>query len=652
MASVAPGIFLYGTTEPVTEPRRLQAGKLSVELEAGNLRHICYAGREIIRAISFIVRDRDWGTCAAQISDLVVTDNAERFEVRYRADIEHRDQRLTYTARIVGTPAALNFSAQAQAVAGFETNRTGFVILHPLDGVVGCAATVEHSDGRVEHTCFPELISPLQPMLDMRAISHEPTPGLRVHCRMDGDVFEMEDQRNWTDASYKTYVRPLALPWPYTVKPGEPVEQAITLTIDDTMTAPPPAAAESISLTIGAPSAMRLPSLGIGLSQYELADTQAQLARLVPLQPRHVVYHHDPRVSSAADLAQAADLIQALGAEPWLEGVVTSVADFENEIAALGQVLTQLAAPFEVVLVSPAADLKATLPGSPWPPAAPLVELYRAARRAFPQARLGGGMFSYFTELNRKRPPLENIDLLTFTTTAILHAGDDATVIENLASLPSLTATVRHIAADKPFVVGPSAIGMRMNPYGDAPVRNLANTRQAMNENDPRQRGLLGAAWALGYVAQMAHGGAQAVALGGTTGAQGVLAIPQAWPQPYFDALIDKTTGGYFPIFHVQRLLAQFAGRTLLEATTSSQHVAVLAFRSDNTTTVLLANLCPAPITIALPSNMTHLCVLDTAHFEQACQRADFFTTLAPAAGKQLTLSAYAVAHAVLIGSH
>ena len=28
-------------------------------------------------------------------------------------------------------------------------------------------------------------------------------------------IFEMEDQRNWTDASYKTCVRPLALPWPY-----------------------------------------------------------------------------------------------------------------------------------------------------------------------------------------------------------------------------------------------------------------------------------------------------------------------------------------------------------------------------------------------------------------------------------------------------
>ena len=29
---------------------------------------------------------------------------------------------------------------------------------------------------------------------------------------MSGDSFEMEDHRNWTDASFKTYVRPLALP--------------------------------------------------------------------------------------------------------------------------------------------------------------------------------------------------------------------------------------------------------------------------------------------------------------------------------------------------------------------------------------------------------------------------------------------------------
>ena len=62
---------------------------------------------------------------------------------------------------------------------------------------------------------FPELIDPWQPFKDMRAITHEVRPGVSAECRMEGDIFEMEDQRNWSDASYKTYVRPLALPWPY-----------------------------------------------------------------------------------------------------------------------------------------------------------------------------------------------------------------------------------------------------------------------------------------------------------------------------------------------------------------------------------------------------------------------------------------------------
>jgi len=649
MNVISPAVCLTGTEEPVATPTRLCAGVLSAELEAGNLRHIRHAGREVIRAISFIVRDRDWGTCSAHIRDLHISENTGCFEVTYDADIEHRGQRLTYNARISGTPDTLTFHAQAAALTDFETNRTGFVILHPLEGVVGCVATVEHADGSIEETCFPELISPLQPMLNMRAISHEPAPGLRVRCEMAGDVFEMEDQRNWTDASYKTYVRPLALPWPYVIRQGDTVVQTITLTIADTQAVIVPEATATIALAIGAPTRTRLPPIGVGLCQAELADTDTHKTQLASLQPRHVIYHYDPRTNNRDDLAQAANLIQTLAAEPWLEAVITSLEDFEQELTELGQTHARLDTPFKVILVSPAVDLKATLPGSPWPPVPPLSDLYRAARRAFPGVRLGGGMFSYFTELNRKRPPVDDIDLVTFTTTAILHAGDDATVIENLASLPSLTASVRQIANGKPFVVGPSAIGMRMNPYGDAPVRNLANTREAMNENDPRQRGLLGAAWALAYVAQMTHGGAQAITLGGTTGAQGVLAVPQPWPQPYFDEAL-KEGATYFPIFHVQRLLARLSGCTLLDTAISSPDVAALAFRPDGETiTVLLANLTPESVVIALPDGMTGLRVLDTAHFGEATRHADFFDTPSPATGKQLTLPAYAVARVALM---
>ena len=54
----------------------------------------------------------------------------------------------------------------------------------------------------------------------------EAAPGLRARVRMEGDAFEMEDQRQWGDASLKTYNRPLALPWPYAIRNGVELRQA------------------------------------------------------------------------------------------------------------------------------------------------------------------------------------------------------------------------------------------------------------------------------------------------------------------------------------------------------------------------------------------------------------------------------------------
>jgi len=54
---------------------------------------------------------------------------------------------------------------------------------------------------------------------------------------MEGDSFEMEDQRNWTDASYKTYLRPLGLPFSYTSMRGEDIEQSVTISFSGKSTA-------------------------------------------------------------------------------------------------------------------------------------------------------------------------------------------------------------------------------------------------------------------------------------------------------------------------------------------------------------------------------------------------------------------------------
>src|SRR6187551_42108 len=43
----------------------------------------------------------------------------------------------------------------------------------------------------------------------------------------EGDIFETEDQRNWSDASYKTFCTPLSKPFPVQLRRGEKVHQKV-----------------------------------------------------------------------------------------------------------------------------------------------------------------------------------------------------------------------------------------------------------------------------------------------------------------------------------------------------------------------------------------------------------------------------------------
>jgi hypothetical protein len=631
-------IRLFGTDEPVTPLRILKAGALTAELDTGNLRHIRYAGVEIIRAVSFIVRDRNWGTYNPVISDLVVDERADGFTVTYKALALDDNQAFRYQARIEGSAdGTLDFSAEGHAETPFLTNRTGFVVLHPIAGVSGRPVTIEHVDGSIVESRFPDIINPIQPMMELRALTHEAAPGLKVTCRMEGDTYEMEDQRNWTDASYKTYVRPLALPWPYTLPKDETIRQSVQVSVAGSLPAAADAGAGKV--TLGARIGT-VPPLGLGLDPSEITDTIAHADTLGLVGAKVLVGYYDP--SLGHDRATIAGIIvaaRAIGAEPWLEAVVQSVDDFEAEITALGQLVATMGSPFPTVLLSPLPDLKCTLPGSVWPPAPPPRDFFSVARKAFPKARLGGGMFSLFTEMNRKRPPVDLIDLVSFTTTAMLHAGDDISVTETLETLPSVALSAAGIAGDKPFAVGPSAIGMRMNPYGEAPFANPRNIRQAINFNDPRHRGLLGAAWALGFFARFAAGGAATITLGGTTGAFGLVSVAQDWPQPWFD---DK--GGVFPMFHVLRGMARLAGKPL-RAVEAPDTIEAIAAETGDGVELWLANRTGAEQSVTLPGTPRTLFLLDADSFVAATADRDALDHLTkPFHEATLKLAPYALA--------
>lgn len=213
--------LLFGTDEPVEPMRRLHAGELSAEFDRGNLRYIRWGGFEVLRGVAFVVRDTGWGTYTPVLVGVEVREEPGRFTVRHEANVGSADGSFRFAVEIAGSvDGTLTFHGKGESPDGFATNRTGFVVLHPLVGVVGQPLSVEHATGGVSGARFPDLIDPKQPVLDIRALRHEAAPGLSISVRMEGDTFEMEDHRNWTDASFKTYVRPLSWGFPYRIEPG------------------------------------------------------------------------------------------------------------------------------------------------------------------------------------------------------------------------------------------------------------------------------------------------------------------------------------------------------------------------------------------------------------------------------------------------
>ena len=584
-------IKLFGTEVPEPKVRTLRAGALSAMFDNGALRYIKLGEIEVLRAIAFLVRDENWGTFTPEISNLKVRQGKSDFRVTYDARCKDAERSLSYQAEIsCSANGALTFTADALPETDFLTNRTGFIVLHPLTGVAGFPVEVEHVDKRTVKDKFPAIINPIQPFFGIRSLRHKVSPGIFATCRMEGDTFEMEDHRNWTDASFKTYVRPLAQPWPYTLPKGVAIKQSVSLTFSGKLPRPKAAGrAKPVEISLWR-SAGALPAIGIGVPEGEANAAFASASLISQAAPRHLVCEAYGRKSS---LAGALGVYQRLGkatnADVILEIILPGQQSPATEFASIANAVKKAGLVPAAISVSPAIDLRGVLPGSKGPDGPTLAEIYQAARAAFPGVKLGGGTFAFFTELNRKQPPTRHLDFVTHTTCPIVHAADDVSVMETLEALPYVTQSAKAFIGGKAYCIGPSSIPARLNPYGASTASNPGNGRVCLSDMDPRQRGLYGAAWTLGYVSALAHGGLGAITLGAATGPAGMIYRRTNYAQPYFDG----TEGAMvYPLYHVIAGLASASGGKLVAAKSAAPgKVAALAYRAKSGPVLWLANL-------------------------------------------------------------
>jgi hypothetical protein len=221
---------------------------------------------------------------------------------------------------------------------------------------------------------------------------------------------------------------------------------------------------------------------------------------------------------------------------------------------------------------------------------------YAAARSAFPGSRIGGGNFVYFTELNRMPVPAASLDFVTHGTSALVHAADDRSVTETLECLPYVFGSARAAYGDKPYRVCPAGIGSRTSPFGNEPTPNPNAARVTMTSHDPRQRGLLGAAWHLGYAAHAAASDVDSLALGAPVGGFGLVHTLQGHVQPFYDQ-----AGGVFPAYHVMRALFAASGAATRSCAISEPGlVQALCVETAEGPNLWLANLTGQQVTVEL----------------------------------------------------
>jgi hypothetical protein len=520
--------------------RKLHSGRLTLLYGQGEIRRICLGTVQVVNAVYAAVRDQNWTTLPFRITRERIRELAEGFDIEVEG--EYGQGTILYRARmeIRARGHGLKVSYLGRAESFFHRNRIGLCILHPLKECRGKAVHMFHPDGSTSQGRFPDRISPHQPFLNMSGMSWEPAKGISARLKFEGDLFETEDQRNWSDASFKTYCTPLEKPFPVRVERGDDVQQSLTLeleTVQELGSAKERGSAlERGTAEVPDTGVFRiqpgpghpLPEIGIAQSNEPapLTPKEAEQLRTLPL--RHLRADLFPgRSGWEEDLAKIfrehqqlgwpVELALHFGAHPGQE-----VQDFLQKQAEQPLKLIR-------IMVFDASSLTTDQL---------LQQVIAPLKKALPGIPAGGGSDANFAKLNRNPPDASQLDFISFNICPQVHAFDELTLVENLEAQPQMVEDARD-RFQKPVSVGAVTLKQRFN----AVATDKNDPGHSRPETDPRQHTFFAAGWTLGSIRQLALAGTGTITYYETVGPRGILTRSEAPP-------------GATPLFHLFRELA------------------------------------------------------------------------------------------------
>jgi len=497
----------------------VEVGPWRFVLRGAEIADVTHRGVTVLRAIRFVTRDHDWRTA----DDTVVGRNVEVHEgvpsahVRIDATSGYDGAEvLRYVLDVTLDGGTVHVDAVGTTTTAFRRNRIGLVVLHPPT-LAGTPFTTRHTTVPPTESTFPVWIAPHQPATDVVGYAWT-VDGIDVDVSLAGDGFEMEDQRNWTDASFKTYSTPLSDPFPVALDAGTAIHQSVTLACGPSGTPRPGGTASpapDLALLDGAPStpAHTPPTIQLLAASAPAAarPDEHALAHGVPILVEPVL--GDPNV--AAVLASAR---RDAGGAPLDVRFVT------DDPALLRAAIDDVLASGPVARVGAFdSSTHVTTPA--------LQRALRAAAAAHgDDLGVVAGTRAHFTELNRA------IDLfrdwngpLTFSVTPQMHDRSRTQVTESVRMQRWVVSSASRLAAGRPLHVGPVTLRPRFNAVATSPRRTVTDASVAAgygpesvpDATDPEQHSGAAVAWFAAAVEALTVPGVATITLAEAWGPRG-----------------------------------------------------------------------------------------------------------------------------------
>lgn len=541
----------------------IETGPWRLQLRGDELAHITYRGRPVLRAIRPVIRDHDWRTLPPAVEAVTTTDDAGTFILslvigfagfgaQYSAEL---------ALRISGDELTVAFDGAAPG--DFRSNRIGLVVLHRPDDA-GRSVTITSPDQTRAERAFPTDISPHQPFMNIAAMSWE-RDGTAFELEFSGDTFETEDQRNWTDASFKTYSTPLSRPFPVAVHAGDRVHQSIRLTAEPANHAAVPQAEPAAEvLTVLDHAVGTVPALGTSTSR-----SAAKLGTVPGLDSLIVELPGDDTAAATEILRQALRQAGELGAPLDVRITASGPGDIRPALDLL---------PLQkVARIGVFSSTGHVTEPELW------AELHAEAQRHGFTGTLLSGARSHFTELNRRQDILPgNADAITYSITPQMHAAEVHHIVESLPIQRQTALNALRIGAGKPLHVGPVTLKARFNAVSTDGAY-APGTAEAMT-TDPLQAENFTAAWMLGSIAALTVPGVESISYFEASGPRGFL----------------TDDGTPTPASQILEKLAALRGADVLDVDDRVQGLILYPIKSDSGVLLFAANLTPEPLRTAV----------------------------------------------------